>query len=129
MRADAANAKLQVTKVTTERDALRKSLDSLESGADEREREQRELAALRQKYYRAVEDVETRDSELESKSRELEIVRETLEQLKKVAAASVSGGGGNPADNNNEEGGDGWDCEDAREFTTSCILCFTALFL
>ena len=116
LRADAANAKLQVAKVVQERDALKKKAESAEGAAEEREREQRELATLRQKYFSAVEDAETKDSELEAKSRELAIAQETVEQLKTLVANGGGGSGGDDKAGGGEEGGDGWDCEDAREY-------------
>ena len=63
LRADAANAKLQVTKITAERDTAKKELAEFEVVKVEREEAQRELEDVRQKYYKAVETVENKVSE------------------------------------------------------------------
>lgn len=57
------------------------------------------------------------DSELEAKTRELDIARETVEQLKTLMSngAGVATDSTTAGESTNEDG-DGWDCEDAREY-------------
>ena len=53
------------------------------------------------------------DSELEAKGMELEVLKETVEQLKLVTTSKSNNGGGD-----NGENEDGWDCEDVCECTS-----------
>jgi cell division protein FtsB len=108
LRADVANAKLQLTKVNAERDALKKSVDSLPTIEEEKETIQKELIALKQKYFKVVEDVETKDSELEAKTREAEVLKETVDQLKNLARGSL-GSATEGGDGEEKEGGGDWD--------------------
>ncbi len=57
---EAANAKLQVTKITARLDEAKKHLEEMKTISEEKEREQKELAVLKQKFFKVVEDVETK---------------------------------------------------------------------
>jgi len=108
LRADVANAKLQLSKVTAERDDLKKGADGLPAAEEEKEAAKKELLALKQKFFKVVEDVETKDSELEGKVREVEVLRETVEQLKNLASKSAATSG-NEGEEGEKEGGGDWD--------------------
>lgn len=125
LRADAANAKLEVTKVTQEKDEVSKKLEGLEKASEESECLKKSLATLQTNYDNLSEALETKESELEAKTTEVEVQSLTIEQLKAVAEAAA-------ANNNhvkskrdatepiNDDGeGDGWDCED--DLPRECI--------
>ncbi len=115
-RADTANAKLQVTKLTQERDEMAGRLGGLETAAEERERLAKEVEALRVSCARAKEEVEDRDSELEAKATEVDVLKETVEQLKMYAGNSENkpknGRKEENEDGADDEDGDGWDIDD-----------------
>ncbi|XP_059094113.1 transport and Golgi organization protein 1-like isoform X1 [Tigriopus californicus] len=116
-RADTANAKLQLTKMTQERDELAKRVSNSEESSEENAKLKSELEDLKQTLYRIKEECENKDSDLETKSTEIEVLQLTVEQLKTLTASTSNNNqkssklqGNGDVDNDNE--GDGWDCED-----------------
>lgn len=119
-RADTANAKLQLTKMTQERDELAKKVSSSEESSEENVKLKAELEDLKQSLYRIKEECENKDSDLETKSTEIEVLQLTVEQLKALTVSTSNNNqksskmqGNGDEDNDNE--GDGWDCEDPCE--------------
>jgi chromosome segregation ATPase len=118
-RADTANAKLQVSKITTERDGMVKRLEGLEAAAEEKESLAKELESIKFNLAKVRDVVEERDSELEAKATEVEVLKETVEQLKIYAGAfegtknnNTKKNGGEDKNEQDEEQGDGWDIDD-----------------
>ena len=57
-----------------------------------------------------------RESELESKVTEVDVLKLAVEQLNGMSA-------GAPKGKSNEDYGDGWDCEDDRTYSLKCLYC------
>ncbi len=57
-RADTANAKLQVTKISNEKDELKKDLEALEKVSEEGKAVRLELQEVKQNHLQAVQRVE-----------------------------------------------------------------------
>ena len=59
-RADTANAKLQIAKLSKEKDEFKEKIALSESQGDQLEAMKKELSKLQQKHYRIVEELETK---------------------------------------------------------------------
>lgn len=64
--------------------------------------------------FRVREEIEEKDSELEAKTTEVDVLKLTVEQLKELTKNNNnnSSNGNNNKKNNDSDEADGWDCED-----------------
>ena len=87
----------------------------LEKATEESESLKKSLATLQTNYDNLSEALETKESELEAKTTEVEVQALTIEQLKAVAEAAANNNhvkSKREATPNDDGEGDGWDCED-----------------
>ncbi|CAB4059114.1 unnamed protein product [Lepeophtheirus salmonis] len=109
LRADTANAKLETDRISTEKNGLLKRIQALEGIDKEREIEldslrkvEKDVKGLKFKLSELKECVETKESELEAKNTEIEVLTHTVGTLKCIASASETD---NPSS-------DGWDFQE-----------------
>ena len=109
-RADTANSKLELDKMSKEYEQIKKKVEELETAAEEKKVAEKALDEMKQKYYKLCEESEMKESQLEAKVTETEVLKETLEQMKNFAPKKVS-----------DEDNEGWDCEDDSKFNIKII--------
>jgi len=133
LKADAANANLELEKTRKERDVLKKSVEVLEavgkdtsSDLEKLKEENERLCLSKQELVAARDAIDTKDSEIEDKTTEIEALKDQVQTLETILKTS----GTRPSNNNNKnskkmndnenngngDGGDddegGWDNED-----------------
>ena len=98
LKADAANANLQLEKMTKERDVLRKSVENFEAVDEEKSRDLERLKAdsdaleeAKKDLVNARDEVDTKESEIEAKSSEIDALKETIQTLETIIKSSSSG--------------------------------------
>jgi len=130
LRADAANAKLQVERVSKERDVLQKSVENFEQVDEDKSRQLEELKtkvesleSTQRDLVETRDQLDTRDSEIEAKTSEIEALKETIQTLEVIIKASSAPPPSPPkvairpikkapANDDGEEEDGGWDLED-----------------
>ena len=126
LRADAANAKLAVDKVTLEKENLSKIVEEhrlkeeeLEQKLKEHEEELLEFHNTKSQLYSIKDNLDIKEFELDAKSREVAVLKETLQSLTNQNTEKVAHINGEKVshitedagdnENSNEDDGDGWD--------------------
>ena len=116
LRADSANAKLQVEKISKDRDVLKKSLENFEQVDEDKSRQLDDLNAKLEILETAQKDLvlardslDTKDSEIEAMSTEIEALKETIQTLEVIIKSSKPKKASEPRNESDEEG---WDAED-----------------
>ena len=118
LRAEAANAKLQVDKVASERDSFKTKIEALEAMETELTDRNSEmqvqisiLEAVQSDLKCAKEKIDDKEAELEAVTNEVAVLKETINGLKAASNQKMT----NSKSDNGFESGDGWDVEDEVE--------------
>ncbi len=118
LRADTANAKLQVDKIASERDSYKAKSDSMEATerdlTDQMSELEVQLSVARKALAETKERLDLKEEELEAKSTEVAVLKVTVEGCKasmKLNNNSEKNNFGGFGDNE-DDGGNGWEVED-----------------
>ena len=95
LKADAANANLELEKTRKERDVLKKSVEVLEavgkdtsSNLEKLKEENERLCLSKQELVAARDAIDTKDSEIEDKTTEIEALKDQVQTLETILKTS-----------------------------------------